>query len=327
MKITTKLLLSGALTLAGIFATSNASATVLMEDNFASYANGLQITPSGWPSPGGGGTGWSYNWWYAGNMTATAQTPGLTYPAGVGYTATNGMLHCVSGGFFEKIQRGNTSSGATMKAGSPGVRYLSFLVKYENNLTAYTEHGLYNDNGGTGFFVGANGTMMMEGAGPKSDSGVPAQLNTTYLWVLKLVSDGTTIHAYANFYGPSDTVPATEPTTWVMSSSAPAMDINNFGGYSGPSTYDLDEVVVADTYYSALGLTYVPTVSSVARAFQTTPAVTFATDLNHNFLVQAAASSAGPWTTVQSVPGDGNNHTYILPVGTSYKVLQVLSHN
>ena len=139
-------------------------------------------------------------------------------------------------------------------AGTPATRYISFLINV-NTLGKWSQMGLGKDGNDNAFFnFGISTARKMErgsafGAGSVSYG--TAVVNTNYMLVAKIVNDGTSYSASANFYGATDTVPGTEGT-WSLTLPAVAnngINLDRVYGFKGDIVTALfDELRIGETY-------------------------------------------------------------------------------
>ena len=199
----------------------------------------------------GGGASW-YN--AAGPYLAWATNGSLAYPANVTYTTNGNMLAGVDNGqWFGKIGR-NLDAAGVIYAGTPATRYISFLINV-NTLGKWSQMGLGKDGNDNAFFnFGIDSTFRMESGSAFGGGSVTygtAVVNTNYMLVAKIVNDGTSYSASANFYGATDTVPGTEGA-WSLTFPAVAnngINIDRVYGYKGNVvTVLFDELRIGETY-------------------------------------------------------------------------------
>ena len=139
-------------------------------------------------------------------------------------------------------------------AGTPATRYISFLINV-NTLGKWSQMGLGKDGNDNAFFnFGINNTFVLESGSAFGSGNVTygtALANTNYMVVAKIVNDGTSYSAAANFYGATDPVPSTEGA-WSLSLPAVAnngINLDRVYGYKGNIvTVLFDELRIGDTY-------------------------------------------------------------------------------
>lgn len=220
---------------------NSVNAALLASESF-NYAAGSNLTGLN----GGFGFGGAYT--ENGIATRTIAAGSLNYPSSVSYVpAGNSAQIATTGEFFAQTKR-TLGSSASLADNSAGTRYISFLLNSAVLPANYAQVGL----GGSDAYVtfGFDGSQFaLEGTGAaKVTFGAPVA-NTTYLFVGKVVNNGTTSVASLNVYGPSDTVPGTEGSFQATTSSFNSVALNGFYGFQGQNaTLRLDEIRIGDSY-------------------------------------------------------------------------------
>jgi hypothetical protein len=270
-----------------------------------------------------GGIGWSAIWTASGSDLVQATTH--SYPG----LATSGANAVYMPGGYNSISR--------PFADQVGRVWVSATINFTQVLSsAYLQFGLY-EIGNPNWFAefGINGANLFtdhSGTGALVNTPFAPTLGTTYMVAFTYSYNGvspTTIYVNPTGLGSGD-----QPSGALASASFTGQNwgMNGIGGlslFANDCAFTLSNIRVGTNWADVSPIPVVLTTNNVVRAIQLQPTVTFTTDLNHIYDVQGAASGAGPWSEAPNgnFPGDGNTHTYTLPVGNNSKVLQVLSHN
>jgi len=202
------------------------------------------------------GAGWNSAW--SGATASTVVSSSLLYPAGTGFTTTGNSISS-PGGLGGSIQY---ATGFQFSMTSDTVRYASYLASKPTagNGNEFLQMNL-GTGGGTSWLFGISSSegflLRSSNLGTETDiqsTGGLAQLDTTYLLVSKLVTSSTgNDMLYMNWYSPLDTVPATEPLTWMLSLSVNNTTTNTqnllqLSSGSSTGTYRADEIRLGTTW-------------------------------------------------------------------------------
>jgi hypothetical protein len=224
---------------------SSANAALLASESFnyevgANLANGTQ----------NGGLGFTSGWAVGGASTSVVSAGSLNYPPSVAFTPTgNSGSFTTTNEFFAQLNRG-FDAPASLPAASAGTRYVSFLMN-TNNLNAYNQLGIGANSSYVTFGFNGNQFRIDASGGASGASvafGTPVA-GTTYLFVGKVVNDGTNSTASLNVYAPGDTVPGTEGAYQATTGSFVSRNLNGLYGFQGQNSAVLyDEFRIGDTY-------------------------------------------------------------------------------
>lgn len=232
-------------------AAGSANAALLANESFdyavgANLANGSQ----------NGGTGFLSGWAVGGASTSVVATGSLNYPPSINYApAGNSGSFTTTGENFAQLNRG-LSASAQLPSATAGTRYISFLMN-SNNLNQYNQFGL-GANSSYVTFGFNGGQFRIEASGGASGAsvlfGTPVA-GTTYLFVGKIVNDGTNTVASLSVYGPGDAVPGTEGAFQATTNPFPSRNLNGVYGFQGQnSVRALDEIRIGDTYADVIAV-------------------------------------------------------------------------
>jgi hypothetical protein len=236
----------------------NAHAVQLAHEGF-DYTAGQTFTGAN------GGSGFSSAWGLGGAATANVTPGSLSYPASVAYTPVgNSGTITTTGEFFAQSFR-SLDATASLAAGTAGTRYISFLAN-STNLQNYTQFGFGESVNTSVTFGFEDGQFTVEasGAGDKTLFGAPTA-GTTYLFVGKIVNNGTQSVASLSAYAPGDTVPGTEGAYQATTNPFASVNLNRLYGFQGQNTaLTVDEFRIGDTYADVVNVAPVPEPSTVA---------------------------------------------------------------
>lgn len=210
--------------------TSSASAIAVYEGfDYSGTALHLQNGGTGW-SAGIPGTTDSEGGWIDGDGDfdhLSDDGVSLDSPA-FPFTPTGGRLEGQSGEAWRRMDE-------TFSLGDDGdVMFMSALIRKnspDNESGEDLQIMFYYDSTGDSdrdidddrarFFITSDDAFAVQAGDddtPEATSGTPGEFlhDTTYFIVMKIMAGSDVDQAWLNWYGPNDTVPTTEPTTWSL---------------------------------------------------------------------------------------------------------------
>ena len=188
----------------GVLLPVSAEGTIVPTESFA-YSTGDLNGQGGWSG--------SSNW--------DVESGNLAYPASCSLVASGNRATINSGGGSV-----NRSLGATLDFDSQNTYYLSFLIRKDAIPETSNEYfwlslrdsSSYKATMGIG---SSENVLLGSNTSGFSISSSTIAGSTDYLYVAKMVTASSGNEQYfATVYGPSETVPATEPTSWDVTFSS-----------------------------------------------------------------------------------------------------------
>lgn len=219
----------------GILSSESAEGTIVPTESFA-YSTGDLTGQGGWSG--------SSNW--------DVESGNLTYPASCSLVASGNRATINGGGGSV-----NRSLGATLDFDSQNTYYVSFLVRKDAIPETSSEY-LWLSLRDSSSYKATMGIGSSENVLLGSNTGGGFNVSTStiagstdYLYVAKMVTASSgDEHYFATVYGPSETVPATETTSWdVTFSSAITGTANSLRLETGSNGYyTVDQIRIGTSW-------------------------------------------------------------------------------
>lgn len=213
--------------------------------------------PSGLTTSSNGGQGWSGPWYQNSNLTgeptASVFGPGsMRFPSGVTFEPTGNRIGTALG-FPNNVGFRQLATDARIDLGTDSVRYLSFI--YAGNPSQWGGLSLWDSAGVEQVFFGviANQFFLAGLLGGDNRGGVAPSGQDLFI-TAKVVSRASgNDEVYLQPYLQTDTVPSTEPSSWLISktdiSSSLTLDRIRIASAQG---YSLDEIRVGTSWEAAV---------------------------------------------------------------------------
>lgn len=255
-----------AIAITSLVSAPNANATLLAYEGF-NYSGSLLNSGN----DGNSGFGWSTNWKSVTNLStnSAADLNGSSLSAPIGYPTNwiaGGSMRLQNPGGQTVAARG-IAAPARIDLSADQTIYFSFLAeKTSGGIAVDFRQG--NSTIVLQLGVSTGGAVTMNLAGETTTSGTLIANNFTYLYVGKVVGSSTgPAEAYFTRYATSQTIPSSEPESWLLSamtadsSTLFADRISFSGGSNRTVTFDeirigtsWDAVAVPEPATVALGL-------------------------------------------------------------------------
>ena len=269
-----------AVTLAIFTGASRLACAQLVSDESFNYATGPLVTTD---KPGtANGFSTSAAW----STGATVDSGSLSYPASSSLTSSGNSLGVTNSLITLAGSNNNTLGGGAynssfdfaMSGSNAGqTLYASYLV---DPLATASSNGFAQlDLSGAGHSdwvigIGSGGSFLLKTSANDSTSVAVtsgttlATIGTTYLLVSKIVTQSSGVDTvYLNYYAPGDTVPTTEPTTWMLSETVTSTGTAIATGLTyqvgANASDDIDEIKLGDSFASVTSVPEPPAVAYI----------------------------------------------------------------
>jgi len=213
--------------------------------------------PSGLTTSSNGGQGWSSPWYLnsdlTGEPTATVFNAGsIPFPAGVTFTPTGNRIGDPQG-WPNNVGFRHLAADGRVDLGTESVRYLSFLYA-TGSPGVWGGLSLWDSSGVEQLFFGVNASQFfLAGNLAGANSAGTAPGNQPLFMAVKIVSQASgSDEVYLQPYLQTDTVPSTEPSSWLISrtfSSSLVLDRIRIASGAG---YEIDEIRVGTSWDAAV---------------------------------------------------------------------------